>query len=64
MGYAAPGQRGTGIHTRLRARTFIFVSSSDPNQRFAFVSVDGGMGSGITNLICNEIMIYTKLNYS
>ncbi len=46
MGYALPGQRGTGIHLRLRARTFIFVSSSDPNQRFAFVSVDGGMGSG------------------
>ena len=46
MGYALPGQRGTGIHLRLRARTFIFVSSSDPNQRFAFISVDGGMGSG------------------
>jgi len=46
MGYAVPNQRGAGIHMRLRARAFVFVSSEFVNQRFAFVSVDGGMGSG------------------
>lgn len=48
MGYAVPGQRGSGIHLRLKARAFAF--EGDNNKRFAFVSVDGGMGSDIINM--------------
>ena len=44
MGYAVPGQRGQGIHQRLRARAFAF---DDGNKHLAFVSVDGGMGSDL-----------------
>lgn len=47
MGYAAPGQRGQGIHQRLRARAFAF---DDGNKRVAFVSVDGGMGSDLVKM--------------
>lgn len=47
MGYAVPAQRGTGIHQRLRARSFIFA---DDNKRVVYVSVDGGMGSDIVNM--------------
>ena len=46
MGYAVPGQRGTGIHLRLKARAFAFA---DDNKRFMFVSLDGGMGSDLIN---------------
>ncbi|KAJ1416554.1 Neutral/alkaline nonlysosomal ceramidase, partial [Ochromonadaceae sp. CCMP2298] len=46
MGYAVPGQRGTGIHMRLKARAFAF---EDEEKRFVFVSVDGGMGSDLVN---------------
>lgn len=44
MGYAVPGQRGTGIHQRLRARAFVI---DDQKKRVAFVSVDGGMCSDL-----------------
>lgn len=47
MGYAMPGQRGQGIHQRLRARAFAF---EDDNKRVVFVSVDGGMGSDLVKL--------------
>ena len=47
MGYAAPAQRGTGIHQRLRARAFAF---DDGSKRVAFVSVDGGMGSDLVKM--------------
>jgi neutral ceramidase len=47
MGYAVPGQRGQGIHQRLRARAFAF---DDGNKRVAFVSVDGGMGSDLVKM--------------
>jgi neutral ceramidase len=47
MGYAVPAQRGTGIHLRLKARAFAFA---DENKRFAFVCVDGGMGSDLVNM--------------
>lgn len=47
MGYAVPGQRGTGIHQRLRARAFVIA---DENSRFAYVSVDGGMGSDLVKM--------------
>jgi neutral ceramidase len=47
MGYAMPGQRGQGIHQRLRARSFAF---QDDNKRAVFVSVDGGMGSDLVKL--------------
>ncbi|RYY71779.1 hypothetical protein EON63_21450, partial [archaeon] len=44
---AAPAQRGSGIHQRLRARAFAF---DDGNKRVAFVSVDGGMGSDLVKM--------------
>lgn len=47
MGYAVPGQRGQGIHQRLRARAFAF---DDGNKHLAFVSVDGGMGSDLVKM--------------
>eukprot|EP01038_Epipyxis_sp_PR26KG_P009368 gene9368-12621_t len=46
MGYALPGQRGTGIHLRLWSRAFVFEQD---DKRVAFVSVDGGMGSDLVN---------------
>ena len=49
MGYAAPAQIGHGIHTRLRARSYI-VTSDDDKDRVAFVSMDAGMGSDILNI--------------
>ena len=47
MGYAVPGQRGSGIHLRLRSRAFTF---SDGEKRNAYVSIDGGMGSDLVNM--------------
>ncbi len=47
MGYAVPGQRGTGIHQRLRARAYAF---DDGSKRAVFVSVDGGMGSDLVKM--------------
>ena len=47
MGYAVPGQRGTGIHLRLRSRAFIIESSHEDDERIAYVSVDGGMSSDL-----------------
>jgi len=47
MGYAVPGQRGTGIQQRLRARAFIMA---DDVKRVVFVSVDGGMGSDLVKM--------------
>lgn len=47
MGYAAPGQRGQGIHLRLWARSFIV---SDESKTVCFVSVDGGMASDLVKL--------------
>lgn len=53
MGYAVPGQRGQGIHQRLRARAFAF---DDGNKHLAFVSVDGGMGSDlVTTLVLKKL---------
>ncbi len=54
MGYAVPGQRGSGIHLRLRARSFII---SDGSKRVAFVSVDGGMASDLV-----KMRVVEKLN--
>jgi len=47
MGYAVPGQRGQGIHMRLRARAF---AVDDGTKRAVFVSVDGGMGSDLVKM--------------
>ena len=44
MGYAMPGQRGQGIHLRLRARSYAI---GDGDKTIAFVSVDGGMASDL-----------------
>ena len=50
MGYAVPGQRGSGIHLRLRARAFAF---EDDNKHVVYVNVDGGMASDLvkTNVL-------------
>ena len=48
MGYAVPGQRGTGIHLRLKARAYAFEDEN--KKRFVFVSLDGGMGSDLVNM--------------
>lgn len=50
MGYAVPGQRGTGIHLRLRARAFVFQESGDKQDKVAYVSVDGGMASDLVKM--------------
>jgi len=50
MGYAVPGQRGQGIHLRLRARAFVIQESSDKQDKVAFVSVDGGMASDLVKM--------------
>ena len=47
MGYAVPGQRGTGIHQRLRARAFI---NADDASSVVYVSADGGMGSDLVKM--------------
>lgn len=67
MGYAVPAQRGSGIHQRLRARSFIFA---DDNKRVVYVSVDGGMGSDLVNMkVLDKINakigagIYTIVSY-
>merc|ERR1719242_141832 len=44
MGYAAPQQTGKGIHMRLFARAYVI---DDGKKRFAFVSLDGCMGSDL-----------------
>ena len=41
MGMANPSQKGTGIHTRMRARSFVFVG--DDGARVAYCSLDAGM---------------------
>jgi len=43
MGMANPSQVGSGLHQRLRARTFVALDDAT-NKRFAFVSLDAGMG--------------------
>lgn len=48
MGYAVPGQRGSGIHLRMKARAFAFEDENS-GKRFVFASLDGGMGSDIIN---------------
>lgn len=55
MGYALPGQRGTGIHMRLRARSYV-VLDTDTDKRVVYVSVDGGMGSDIVNKMVIEYL--------
>lgn len=47
MGYAVPGQRGTGIHQRLRARAFVIA---DDASSVVYVSADGGMGSDLVKM--------------
>jgi neutral ceramidase len=44
MGYALPGQRGTGIHLRTFARAFVV---SDGDKKVAIVNMDCGMGSDL-----------------
>jgi len=44
MGYALPGQRGTGIHLRTFARAFVV---SDGAKKVAIVNMDCGMGSDL-----------------
>ncbi len=53
MGYAVPGQRGSGIHQRLRARAFAFA---DGAKRNVYVSIDGGMGSDLVNMRVLDVL--------
>lgn len=57
MGYAKIDQKGSGLHLRTFARTFII---DDGTQRFVFVSVDCGM---IGNDIRQEVT-YTLIDAS
>jgi len=50
MGYALPGQRGTGIHLRMRSRAFVIQESGDKQDKVAYVSVDGGMASDLVKM--------------
>jgi hypothetical protein len=50
MGYAVPGQRGSGIHLRLRSRAFVAYDETNSKKLFCFVSVDGGMGSDLVKM--------------
>lgn len=64
MGYAVPGQRGTGIHQRLRARAFV-IANDDDSARFVYVSVDGGMGSDLVKMrVLDELNIRLPEMYS
>lgn len=49
-----PGQRGQGIHLRLRARSYAI---NDNNKMVTFVSVDGGMASDLV-----KFKVIEKLN--
>lgn len=46
MGYAVPGQKGAGLHLRLRSRAFVFVDTNpgSSGQRVVYVSIDLCMG--------------------
>jgi len=46
MGMANPKQVSAGLHQRLRARAFVV---QEDDRRFAFVSMDAGMGSIVLN---------------
>ena len=48
MGMANPSQVGAGLHQRLRSRAFVALDEKT-NKRFAFVSIDVGMGSDNLN---------------
>ena len=54
MGYAVPDQRGQGIHTRLRARSFVI---SDNSKTIAIVIAEIGMGSDLV-----KSKVITSLN--
>jgi neutral ceramidase len=55
MGYANPAQIAGGIHFRLRARAFV-VGDDENKDRFAYVSLDAGMGSqAITREVLNRL---------
>lgn len=49
MGYAHPEQIANGLHTRLYSRAFV-IADNELNNRVAFVSFDGGMGSQLIKL--------------
>ena len=55
QGYAQMTQVGAGLHIRLRSRAYVFATlnpSTNVTDRFAFVSVDMGMGSSaVTNRV-------------
>ncbi|KAL4270968.1 hypothetical protein AHAS_AhasUnG0039400 [Arachis hypogaea] len=50
MGYANLEQKTSGIHFRLRARTFIVADASNNNNRFVFVNLDAGMASQLLTI--------------
>lgn len=62
MGYANPDQRGSGIHLRQFARTFII---DDGTKKLVFVNTDAGMmGTGvrkIVSLYCFSVISIYKM---
>jgi len=67
MGMANPKQVNAGLHQRLRSRAFVAYDEKT-KKRFAFVSLDAGMGSVILNNRVMEALdkklpgLYTKQN--
>lgn len=55
MGMANPKQVGAGLHQRLRSRAFV-AFDNETQKRFAFVSLDSGMGGTVLkNRIVDEL---------
>jgi neutral ceramidase len=46
MGMANSAQKGQGLHFRLRSRAYV-MHDTDTDKRFAFVSIDAGMGGQV-----------------
>ena len=55
MGMANPSQVGHGLHQRLRARAFV-AANEETGARFAFVSVDTGMGGFVLTKRVVEVL--------
>lgn len=65
MGYANPSQVASGLHQRLRARAFV-AFEKESGKRFAFVSLDAGMGGhALKNRVVEKLQsLFGKATYS
>lgn len=50
MGYANTEQTASGVHFRLRARTFIVAEPEPPQNRVVFVNLDACMASQLVTI--------------